>query len=81
MKHLFKSLGIEKYYIYEGKHSERLEVFIEVPHYTLEEADTALNEISMALKKEMVQSWKCLPSLSVPEIYNIVTLPYKEKIY
>jgi len=78
VKHLFKTLDITRYHIYQGKTVERLRVFIEVDKLSLEEADTKLQELSDALKTKMVKKWKCLPSLSLPEAYNIVTLPYKE---
>jgi L-rhamnose mutarotase len=78
VKHLFKTLDIENYHIYEGKDVERLQVFIEVNQLTLEEADTQLQKLSDALKEKMTKKWKCLPSVSLPEEYNIVTLPYKE---
>ncbi len=76
VKHLFKSKGISDYHIYQGKDIERLQVFIKVSHLTLEEADTKLQELSNALKEKMTQKWKCLPSIALPEAYNIVTLPY-----
>jgi len=78
VKHLFKTLEISKYHIYQGKYVERLRVFIEVDNLSLEEADVRLQELSNALKEKIVKKWKCLPSLSLPEAYNIVTLPYKE---
>ncbi len=78
VKHLFKTLDIENYHIYEGKDVERLQVFIEVNQLTLEDADTKLQKLSDALKEKMTKKWKCLPSISLPKEYNIVTLPYKE---
>ena len=77
VKHLFKTLDIKKYYIYQGKDMERLCVFIEVDNLSLETADAQLQYLSDVLKEKMVKKWKCLPSLSLPEAYNIVTLPYK----
>jgi len=76
IKHLFKTLDIENYHIYEGKDVERLQVFIEVNQLTLEEADTQLQKLSDALQEKMTKKWKTLPSLNLPEAYNIVTLPY-----
>ncbi len=76
VKHLFKTLNISSYYIYQGKDIERLQVFIEVDNLTLEEADMQLRSISDALKEKMTKKWKCLPSITLPEAYNIVTLPY-----
>ena len=78
VKHLFKTLDIEKYHIYEGKDVERLQVFIEVNKLSLEDADAKLQELSDALKEKMTKKWKCLPSSSLPKEYNIVTLPYKK---
>jgi len=77
IKHLFKTLDIKNYHIYEGKDVERLQVFIEVNQLTLEEADAQLQKLSDALKEKMTKKWKCLPSSSLPKEYNIVTLPYK----
>jgi len=42
----------------------------------LEEADKQLQTFSDALKEKMTKKWKTLPSLNLPEDYNIVTLPY-----
>jgi hypothetical protein len=69
-------MNITDYHIYQGKDIERLQVFIKVKQLTLEEADTQLQTLSNALKEKMTQKWKCLPSLALPEAYNIVTLPY-----
>jgi len=78
VKHLFKSLAIEAYTLYEGKTPERVQVFIAVKQLTLAEADKKLKEISEALKLKMTKNWKILPKLSLPDAYNIVTLPYKK---
>lgn len=76
VKHLFRTIKLSRYHIYQGKDPERLQVFIPVAKLTLEEADTQLKSISNALKDKMTKKWKCLPSLTLPEAYNIVTLPY-----
>jgi len=76
IKHLFKTLNITTYYIYQGKDIERIQVFIAVEQLSLEEADRQLQELSNALKEKMTKKWKCLPSLRLPEAYNIITLPY-----
>ncbi len=76
-KHLFRTLDIKDYHIYEGKDVERLQVFIKVNNLTLEDADTKLQKFSDTLKEKMTKKWKCLPSISLPKEYNIVTLPYK----
>lgn len=76
IKHLFKTLEITNYHIYQGKDVERLQVFIPVNQLSLEEADAQLQIYSDALKQKMTKKWKTLPSLNLPEAYNIVTVPY-----
>ncbi len=71
-------MKITKYHIYQGKDEEKVRVFIEVDNISLEEADKKLKEISNNLTQKLSKKWKCLPLLSLPEAYNIVTLPYKE---
>ena len=66
------------YHIYRGRDEERVRVFIEVDNISLEEADKKLQEISNNLTQKLSKKWKCLPLLSLPKDYNIVTLPYKE---
>ena len=78
VKHLFNTLEINNYYIYQGKDEEKIQVFIEVDHLSLQEADIKLLAISNALKQKLTKKWKCLPSASLPEAYNIITLPYQE---
>jgi len=77
IKHLFATLNIKEYHIYQGKDEERIQVFIKVDYLSLEKADAKLQDISNALKQKLTKKWKCLPSLSLPEAYNIVTLPYQ----
>jgi len=77
IQHLFKTLKIEDYQIYEGHNKDRIIVFIAVKNYTLKKADNDLEIISSALKEKIIKNWKCLPSSSLPNEYNIITLPYK----
>lgn len=78
LEHLFKTINITKYQIYQGKYEETIQVFIEVCSLALQEADTRLLKISNTLKQKLAKKWKCLPSSSLPEEYNIITLPYKK---
>ena len=71
-------MDISEYTLYQGKDVERLQVFIAVKQLTLEEADTQLKILSNALKEKMTKNWKCLPSIALPEAYNIVSLPYNK---
>ncbi len=77
MKHLFHTLQIDNYHIYQGKDEEKIQVFIKVDNISLKEAELQLQALSLALKQKLTKKWKCLPSSSLPEEYNIVTLPYK----
>ena len=69
-------MGIDNYHIYRGKDEEKVQVFICVDHLSLEEADAQLQTISDRLKQRLTKRWKTLPSMQLPEEYNIVTLPY-----
>ncbi len=71
-------MGITDYHIYQGKDEEKVQVFIHVDHLPLAEADAQLQNISDKLKQRLTKRWKTLPSLQLPEDYNIVTLPYGE---
>jgi len=71
-------MNITEYTLYQGKDEERLQVFIRVEQVTLEEADAQLQILSNALKTKMTKNWKCLPSITLPEDYNIVSLPYNQ---
>jgi hypothetical protein len=78
VKHLFNTMEISDYHIYQGRDEEKVRVFVEVDAISLEEADKKLQEISSNLSQKLSKKWKCLPLLSLPESYNIVTLPYRE---
>jgi len=78
VRHLFHTVGIERYHIYKGKGEEKVQVFIPVEHLSLEAADKMLQSISDKLKQRLTKRWKTLPSPQLPEDYNIVTLPYAE---
>jgi DNA polymerase I-like protein with 3'-5' exonuclease and polymerase domains len=49
-----------------------------VDNLSFEVAAKEVEKISNLLKEKMTKKWKCLPSLSLPHAYNIVTLPYKK---
>ena len=77
-KHLFKTIKIDNYYIYEGRSEDTIQIFIYVNHFSIEEAEKKLKIYSDALEKKMVKRWKTLPSSKLPLSYNIITLPYKK---
>jgi hypothetical protein len=78
VKHLFNTMKIKNYHIYEGKDEEKIQVFIEVDNITIEDAQERLEELSENLKQKLSKKWKCLPTATLPDSYNIVTLPYKK---
>jgi len=69
--------SINTYQIYQGKREEKIQLFIAVKGLSPEEAEAALKPLSDMLQQRLEKSWKCLPSSSLPEAYNIITLPYK----
>jgi hypothetical protein len=76
-KHLIHSLFIKQYHYFQGKKRDYLLLFIPVESLSLEEADEQVRQISDALATRMPKEWKCFPDKTIPECYNIVTLPYE----
>ncbi len=77
-RHLLKVLQISDYHYYEGKKKNYLQLFIPVDRLSLEEADDMVHKISDDLGERLIKEWKCFPDKSLPECYNIITLPYKD---
>lgn len=69
-------MNIARYSAYRGKNNNEIKVFIEVDDMLISEASLMVSHISWELEQKMAKNWKYLPSLSLPEAYNIVTLPY-----
>ncbi|SFZ97693.1 hypothetical protein MNB_SV-5-762 [hydrothermal vent metagenome] len=70
-------MKVDNFHIYQGKDEEKIQVFIEVDDITIEDAQQQLNALSENLKQKLTKKWKCLPSTTIPDAYNIVTIPYK----
>ncbi len=77
-KHLLHTLQIEDYQYYKGKKSNYLQLFIPVDALSLTEADDMIQKISDELQMRLTKEWKCFPDKSLPECYNIITLPYQK---
>lgn len=77
VKYLFGIHNITDYHIYQGKDPKQIQVFIKVPSLPLDVAHAKLEALSQALEQQMTKEWKCLPSMHLPQAYNIVTLPYQ----
>jgi Domain of unknown function (DUF1882) len=76
MRHLLRALGIEKYRFHQGKREETLTLVIFTTPLTLDEASMKLKTISEALESRMLKKWKILPDNTLPDDYQIMTLPY-----
>jgi len=77
IQHLLTTQQKAVYHIYQGRTEDKIQVFIEVNSYTIQEAEERLEILSAILEQKLEKEWKCLPSSSLPEDYNIVTLPYQ----
>ena len=73
-----QSLQIENYRYYQGKKSNYIQLIISVEHMELDRADELVSQISDTLATKLTKEWKCFPDKSLPEHYNIMTLPYGE---
>lgn len=77
VRHLMQTQKITSHQIYRGRKEEKIQVFIEVDSLSIEEAEENLQFLSSILEQKFERAWKCLPSASLPDAYNIVTLPYE----
>ncbi|OQX72793.1 MAG: hypothetical protein B6D59_07575 [Campylobacteraceae bacterium 4484_4] len=77
-KHLMRTLLIDDYCYFEGKRDHYIQLFIPVDSLPLEEADESVRKISDALAMRLPREWKSFPDITLPESYNIITLPYSE---
>ena len=76
-KHLMHTLQIDTYSYYRGKRENYVQLFIPVDLLPLDEADESIRKISDILAERLPKEWKCFPDSSLPESYNIITLPYE----
>jgi plasmid maintenance system killer protein len=69
---------ITEYALYQGKTKDKIQLFIKVKKLSVAEAEERLEILSSILAEKLDKVWKCLPSVTLPEAYHIVTLPYKQ---
>lgn len=79
VKQLFQTLDIERFYPFEGKSEKHIQIYIPTEKISLHEAHKRLMEISDFLSLKLPVEWQTLPNETLPEAYNIVTLPYKKR--
>jgi len=77
-KYVMQTLQINDYTFFEGKKHHYIQLFIPVDELPLDEASRSIQKISDALETRLPKEWKCFPDNTLPESYNIITLPYKE---
>lgn len=77
-RHMMQTLQIEEYLFFEGKKHHYIQLFIPVDTLSLKEADENVRKISDALATRLPKEWKSFPDITLPESYNIITLPYGE---
>jgi len=75
-RHLMQTLMEEHYSYFQGKRKNYVQLFIEVDPLSLKEADERVRLLSDELALRLPREWKCFPDITLPECYNIVTLPY-----
>lgn len=75
-RHLMQTLMEENFRFYQGKRKNYVQLFIEVDSLSLKDADERVRLLSAELELRLPREWKCFPDITLPECYNIVTLPY-----
>ena len=75
IKHLFKTLKINDYFIYRNAKKELLQIFIPRENISLETAYKEVDDIKLILEFKSKKSYKIFPNRNLPKNYNIITLP------
>jgi len=75
-KHILDNEYDYNYYVYSGNSDNRLQFYIDVVEMTTTKAQEILEKISTKIESKIPREWKSLPSLNLPDEYNIAKLPY-----
>ena len=59
-----------------GRDKDRVKIFLDAKQRSVQEASDHISQISKKIEKLMTKRWKHLPSVDLPQDYNIATLPY-----
>ena len=78
IKHLLKSIGIERLYVYKSCQKNHVQIFIPRKKLPLEEAFHQIERIKHLLELKSSKRCKLLPNKNVPKNYNKITLPMKK---
>lgn len=76
-QHLFDVKKIKNYHIYQGRDKKHIQIFIAVNNLPRLEAEAKITALSDTLETRLTKQWKCLPTSTLPEEYNIIDLPCK----
>ena len=69
-------MPLEKPMYLQGKRENYVQLYISVGNLHIKEAEELLEMISGQLSDKLTKEWKLFPNSSLPESYNIATLPY-----
>ncbi len=75
LKHLLKSLSVEKFLAYRNIKKELFQLFIPKDKITLELAYKEVENIKHLLEIKSKKSYKIYPNKNLPKNFNIITLP------
>ena len=76
--HLFKTLNITEYVMYQNPKKELLQIFISRKNTPLERAYEEIEEIKNLLELKSKKSYKLYPNKNLPKNYNIITFPLQK---
>jgi len=75
-EHLMQTEEITHYQIFPGTRDTIRFLLLPRPHQSITDLHAEAQALSARLETQMTKSWKLLPDPSLPESYNIITLPY-----
>jgi hypothetical protein len=75
-RHLMRDKGIDDYFVFHGERDSIRVISIKTDRRSVSAAYQTGKELSDILQTNITKSWKILPDPSLPESYNIITLPY-----
>ena len=78
IKHLLKSIYIEKFYTYKSSKEGHIQIFIPRENIAFEEAFEEVEKIKEMLEDKSSKSCKILPNRNLPKNYNITTFPMQK---
>jgi hypothetical protein len=78
LKHILKSLYIDKFYTYSSAKDGVIQIFIPIESISLDEAYNEVEKIKQLLELKTSKRCKILPDKNLPINYNKIVLPIKK---